>query len=106
MKNFFLILISLFILTGVKGQTDSVINNRSNDLLKKHDKEPLRDPVYCCRKCNYTSAKPGTCPVDRTTLIKEGMYFCPIDGSTNGQPGKCPKCGRKMKKMEMPTHEG
>jgi rubrerythrin len=106
MKNLLILLFCFCALTNLKAQSDSIVKNRTNELLKKQDKEPIRDPMYCCRKCNYTSTKAGTCPVDKISLIKEGMYFCPEDGTTKDLSGNCPKCGRKMKKMEMPAHEG
>ena len=105
MKTLFLML-GLMFGGGLFAQTDSVIPNNSNQLLKQQDMQEKRDPLYCCRKCNYTSSKPGACPVDKSDLIKEGAYYCPVHGALNSSAGKCPKCGKKLKKMETPTKEG
>jgi len=43
---------------------------------------------YCCPGCDFVSQKPGTCPHDNKTLIREGMYYC-ADGATSREPAKC-----------------
>jgi rubrerythrin len=59
---------------------------------------------YRCPSCSYVSAKPGTCPKDKSTLIKVGDYYCPECKMTSAKPGKCPMCNVDLKKMEaLPT---
>jgi hypothetical protein len=104
MKN---VLLACMLLTlGISGfaQTTApvVVPNRSDELLKKPDPEDLK---YCCPKCNYTNSKIGDCPVDKIPLIKEGVYYCPLDYNTADKPGKCIKCGKALKKMESPTKQ-
>lgn len=63
---------------------------------------PASTAKYCCTKCSYTSAKAGKCPTCKTTLVKEGTYYCTkCDGVTSAKAGKCPKCGGTMVKMEV-----
>ncbi len=52
---------------------------------------------YCCPMCDYTSAKPGSCPHHSKALIRDGMYYCE-DGTTSREPGKC-KDGKEMIRM-------
>jgi hypothetical protein len=88
------------------------------------------DVQYCCTKCSYCSAKEGTCPHHKTTLVKgetEMKYCCgncgfkmtPVKGkcpeSTTSvmkegtlycvlcydKGGKCPKCGTEMSTIEV-----
>ena len=54
---------------------------------------------YCCAECDYTSDKPGDCPMHKKALIKEGTYYCPDCHTTAEKAGKCPKCGKDMVKM-------
>jgi hypothetical protein len=57
--------------------------------------------MFICPKCDYMSTKPGTCPHDKSTLIKEGTYYCTMDvDQTSDTPAKCPKCGMEMVKMD------
>ncbi|HEV7231012.1 MAG TPA: hypothetical protein VGO45_06780 [Bacteroidia bacterium] len=101
MKNFLFLLFFLSAGVSAYSQTE-VVPNQSNELLNKPEK---RDPLYCCSKCNYTSPLPGKCAVDKTPLIKEGTYYCPVCYTTNDKPCKCPKCGKSMKKMETAMKE-
>jgi|GEM_PF-2887088 len=52
---------------------------------------------YCCPSCDYCTTKPGACPNDKKSLIREGMYYC-ADGTASKEPGKCAD-GKDMIKM-------
>jgi hypothetical protein len=74
----------------------------SSDGTAKTKKEPtvthhVAIKSYCCPSCDYCTTKPGACPNDKKSLIREGMYYCP-DGTASKEPGKCAD-GKDMVKM-------
>ena len=90
-----------------------VVPNKSDELLKKPDSKEMKpEPAetkevrYFCPKCSYTSPKPGVCPVDQSTLVREGDYICPDCKKPGDKPGDCPKCGIPLKKKEKPSEDG
>ncbi len=85
-----------------------VVPNKSEESLKKP--EPSVTPqkaeaLYFCPKCGYSSTKPGICPIDKSTLVKEGGYICPDCKKPGDKPGDCPKCGKPLKKKS-PSDDG
>jgi len=55
---------------------------------------------YWCSRCDYSSAKAGSCPIHHTSLIKEGLYFCwGEEDHPSATPGTC-KDGTERAKMD------
>jgi hypothetical protein len=55
---------------------------------------------YVCTKGDFRSNEPTVCPTHKEELLRVGTYFCPTnDGYFNDHPGKCPKCGRELERV-------
>lgn len=93
-----LILLAVFIVAGFAAKAQTVPSPIKKDKITDMTKAII---MFICPKCDYMSTKPGTCPHDKSTLIKEGTYYCTMDvDQTSDTPAKCPKCGMEMVKMD------
>ncbi|MEI7904400.1 MAG: hypothetical protein WCI43_03180 [Candidatus Firestonebacteria bacterium] len=63
----------------------------------------MKSFTWKCQKCGMTSEKEGICSTDKVKFKKqEVLYRCVPDNVTQGEPGKCPKCGQLLKKNMIP----
>jgi len=55
---------------------------------------------YWCTHCDFSSTTSGICPLHKSVLVKEGMYFCKgQEASATEKVGTCPD-GTTMIKMD------
>src|ERR1041385_8091409 len=117
MKNILLLTAILFFGSAAFAQT--------GDAKKAEAKTEKKETKFCCPKCDYCSAKAGTCPHHKVALVgaeTETKYCCshddwtiaPVKGNCphstaslykdgtlycvvyHDKGGKCPKCGMDM----------
>ena len=94
-KLFSLLVAGLFVI---------VVNAQDKMSPAKDTKAPMEKKMaekkFWCSQCDYSSAKPGTCPAHKVSLVKEGMFFCNGDEAhASAMAGKC-KDGSAMVKMD------
>lgn len=75
-----------------------------NKPVPKKESLPTKKSIkYCCIKGNYSDLKPGQCPIDDSTLVQEGTYYCEVCDSTSNKPAKCKGCEHDMIKIQCPV---
>jgi hypothetical protein len=67
-------------------------------------KDGISEIAYYCKKCGRKSEKTGSCQKDGGELVKEGHYYCgQHSDAVQETRGKCPKCGKELKRMSRGT---
>lgn len=101
MKKNILLIAFIFTCQFINAQTPAATPIVPDKKINATPPVELNKTYYCCQSCDYTAIALRSCPLHQSLLIKVGNWYCPLDGKSHINGGKCPDDKTVLVRMEM-----